>query len=180
VSLRRRTRPLLPIVGALALTAALAGPSARDAGARSATTVPYPPAEVWPAAIRFLRVDRDYQLKEKDEGAGYILFEITEAKHGYRAALELVKTTDAEGRAATQMVLTIQDLPHHYEAALLDKLTAKIRDERGPPPPPPAHKAPGEATPAPKDNDKDKDKDAKPPGDLDNLPGPPIWGPGAK
>jgi hypothetical protein len=169
----------LPIVGALALTAALAGPSARDAGARSATTVPYPPSDVWPAAVRFLRVDRDYQLKEKDEAAGYILFEITEAKRACRAALELVKTTDPEGRAATQLVLTIQDLPHHYEAALLDKLTTKIRDERGPPPAP-ARKAPAPSPGAGEAAPKEKDKDAKPPLDLDNLPGPPVWGPGTK
>ena len=46
------------------------------AGARNASLVPYPTADVWPAAVRFLRVDRDYQLKEKDEAAGYILFDI--------------------------------------------------------------------------------------------------------
>jgi hypothetical protein len=155
-----------------------AGFSAADAEARTTSVVPYPTTDVWPTAIRFLRVDRDYPIKEKDEAAGYVLFEIAEGKRAYRAALELVKAADADGRAGTQLVLNIQDLPRHYEVALLDKLTAKIRDERGPPPPlarkPPA--SGGETAPPapPKDGKRPGDR----PGDLGDLPGPPIWGPG--
>jgi hypothetical protein len=115
--------------------------------------------------VRFLRVDQSYAIKEKDEPAGYLLFELVEGKRSYRAALELVRTTDADGRAATQVVCTMNDLPHRYETTLLDKLSDKVRDERGPPPPPPKKGAP-----------KEKEKDGKPPsgtggaGDLNDLP----------
>jgi hypothetical protein len=164
--------------GLAACSIALAGAAApRAALGRSAKVVPYPTSDVWPAAVRFLRVDRDYPVKEKDEAAGYVLFEMTENKRAYRAALELVRTTDNEGRSATQLYCTVQELPRRYEETLLDKLATKLRDERGPPAPPPAHDAPaaGEppAAPAP------KDREQKPPViDPSTLPGPPSWGPG--
>jgi len=169
-----RPRPALraaaAVCGLLAATA-----SARLAEARSAALVPYPVADVWPAAIRFLRVDHDYPIKEKDEGAGYVLFEISEGKRSYRAALELVKASDGDGRNATQLVLSVQELPRHYEVALLEKMSAKVRDERGPPAPPPARKpAPGNGEPAP----APPKEGSKPAGDLDSLPRPPTWGPG--
>ena len=149
----RRAGAIISRAGArLALACALVAPAA-TAEARSAAVVPYPITDVWPATVRFLRVDQSYAIKEKDEPAGYLLFELVEGKRAYRAALELVKTTDADGRIATQIVCTMNDLPHRYETTLLDKLGAKIRDERGPPPPPPARKAPA----------KDKEKDAPPP-----------------
>jgi hypothetical protein len=156
--------------GALAFALALVGPAAR-VEARSALVVPYPITDVWPATVRFLRVDQSYAIKEKDEPAGYLLFELVEARRSYRAALELVKTTDGDGRVATQIVCTMNDLPHRYEITLLDKLSAKVRDERGAPPPPPPRKAP------PKD--KDAKGDQKPSGaggsaDINELPKPPT------
>jgi hypothetical protein len=169
----RRRRVLL----FLCVAATVAVRPARPAQARGAGLVPYPIGEVWPATIRFLRVDHDYPVKEKDESAGYILFEIVESKRAYRAALELVKTSDGEGRAATQLFCTVSDLPRRYEATLLDKLTAKIRDERGPPAPPPARKPPlagGEPEPPP------PPKDDKPPPDINSLPRAPTWGPSEK
>ena len=161
------------------------------AHARTAVVVPYPSGDVWPSTIRFLRVDNDYAIKEKDEPSGYVLFELLENKRVYRAALEMVKTSDAEGRAATQIVCTIQELPRRYETSLLGKLTAKVRDERGPPAPPPARKpSPGNAPPTrdpPKDPSSEGRSEGKaegkaeprPPGDLSGLPGPPMWGPPA-
>jgi hypothetical protein len=45
--------------------------------------------------------------------------------------------TDAEGRDATRLAVTIPDLPHRYEQMLLDKLAVKVREDHGPPAPPP-------------------------------------------
>lgn len=107
------------------------------AWARTNATAPYPITSVWPAAVRFLRVDRNYPIREKDEGAGYVLFDYTDGPKPCKASLELIKTTDFEGRDATKMAVSIPDLPHRFEQMLLDKLTAKIRDDQGPPAPPP-------------------------------------------
>jgi hypothetical protein len=161
------------VMGAIAGAAAVAH-------ARSAAVVPYASGDVWPATIRFLRVDHDYAIKEKDEPAGYVLFELPENKRLYRAALELVKTTDEEGRAATQIVCTMPELPRRYEAALLDKLTAKVRDERGPPPPAarkPTQDPKHEPKHEPKPEPRPEKPEPNPPGDLGDLPKPPVWGP---
>jgi hypothetical protein len=112
------------------------------AGARTTQVVPYPPGEVWATAVRFLRVDRAYPIREKDETAGYVLFDYPERGKTFRGALELVATTDGDGRAATQVVVSLPELPRHYEIALVDKLTSKMREERGVPAPAPARRRP--------------------------------------
>lgn len=120
--------------------------------ARTLDVVPYPITSVWPAAVRFLRVDRDFPVRERDESAGYVLFEYTDGPKPCRASLEFIRVTDPEGRDATRVAVTIPDLPHRYERTLLDKLAAKVRDDQGPPPPPPPKPEPGKpdaATPAP-------------------------------
>ena len=160
----------------------IAGPAAH---ARSSIVVPYPVADVWPTAIRFLRVDRDYAIKEKDETAGYVIFDVVENKKTYRATLELVAATDREGRAGTQLVATLGELPRHFEVALLDKLSAKLRDERGPPPPPPppapaAPKRPTPAPPGPPGANPDAPPARPPSTDPSGLPKPPVWGPEVK
>ena len=105
--------------------------------ARSLETVPYPIAAVWPAAVRFLRVDRDFPIREKDESAGYVLFDFTDGPKPCKASLELIHVTDREGRDATRLAVSIPELPKRYERMLLDRLAAKIRDDQGPPAPPP-------------------------------------------
>src|SRR5262249_5788406 len=135
-----------PPAGATPMLVALA---AAPAFARSSVVVPYTLSEVWPAAIRFLRVDRNYRVREKDEPAGYVLFDLPENKRTYRGALEMVKTTDDEGRAATQLNCSIADLPRRYEVTLLDLLAAKVAEERGPPP---AHRPPVARDPPPRED----------------------------
>jgi hypothetical protein len=158
---------------AVVLTVGLVG--VQGARARSSNVVSYAAGDVWPTAIRFLRVDRDYNVKEKDEVAGYIIFDVVENKRTYRGSLELVKTTDGDGRAATQMVVTLTELPRHFEVALLDKLTAKLRDERGPPGPPPPRQPPP-SSPSPPDHGSPP-KQPVPTPEPSGLPKPPVWGP---
>ncbi len=111
--------------------------AATFAWARTHEIAPYPITSVWPAAVRFLRVDRGFPIREKDEGAGYVLFDYTDGPKPCRASLELIRTTDYEGRDATKMAISIPDLPHRFEQMLLDKLSVKLRDDEGPPAPPP-------------------------------------------
>ncbi|MEA2699803.1 MAG: hypothetical protein QOI66_4074 [Myxococcales bacterium] len=157
---------------AVVMAAGLGG--LQRAQARSSNVVSYAAADVWPTAIRFLRVDRDYNVKEKDEVAGYIIFDVVENKRTYRGSLELVKTTDGDGRAATQMVVTLAELPRHFEVALLDKLSTKLRDERGPPGPPPPKQPPPSAPGTP---DHGPPRQPPPTPEPGGLPKPPVWGP---
>lgn len=118
--------------------------------ARSGTLLPYPIGDVWSSAVRFIRVDRNYPVVEKDEGSGYVLFELAEGAKTYKGSLELVRAADPEGRDATRAVFSVPGLPRHFETMLLDKLSAKVREERGAPAPPPPKERPAEK-PAPSD-----------------------------
>jgi hypothetical protein len=117
--------------------------------ARSLETVPYPITMVWPAAVRFLRVDRDFPIRERDEAAGYVLFDFTDGPKPCKASLELIRAADREGRDATRVAVSIPELPKRYEKLLLDKLAAKIRDDQGPPAPPPRKPEPPQPDAAP-------------------------------
>jgi hypothetical protein len=115
------------------------------AQARSAAVLPYPLGDVWSTAVRFVRVDRGYTVREKDEESGYLLFDMVEGAKTYKGSLELIRALDEHGRDATRAVFSIPDLPRHFETMLLDKLSGKVRDERGSPaPPPPPRKPPAE------------------------------------
>ena len=108
--------------------------------ARALDIAPYPITSVWPAAVRFLRVDRDFPVREKDEDAGYVLFDYTDGPKPCKGSLELIRATDREGRDATRIAFSIPDLPRRYEQLLLDKFVAKLRADHGPPAPPPQRK----------------------------------------
>jgi hypothetical protein len=102
------------------------------AHAKSASALPYPNGDVWAAAVRFLRVDRGFAIREKDEKAGYVLFDFVEGGKTFHASLELVALTDDDGRASTEAVVSMPDLPRRYELLLLGELGAKVRQEQGP------------------------------------------------
>ena len=110
------------------------------AEARSVGTVPYPIADVWPSAVRFLRIDRNCVIREKDEAAGYILFDYPEGQKLHKGSLELIRTGDADGRDITRVAASLPDLPHYIEQLLIDKLSTRLREDHGSPAPPPPRK----------------------------------------
>ncbi len=125
------------------------------AGTRLSQTrvLPYPVTQVWGASIRYLRVDRDYAIVDRDPETGYIVFEIPlggDLKG--RGALEAFSTKDASGRESTQIQISTEAGPTHLPHTLLEGIAKKIKSERGQAPPPPR------PTPAPpKDDDDDDD-----------------------
>ena len=135
------TRVLVLAAATMAVTMA-----PRPAEARSTSVVPYSQGEVWPTAIRFLRIDRGASIREKDVDSGYVLFDLPEGGKAWKGSLELVRTTDPEGRDATRVVVTLSDLPRHFEGVLLDKLAIKLKDEYGAPAAPPPRKPPAAAS----------------------------------
>jgi hypothetical protein len=110
------------------------------AEARSVGTVSYPIADVWPSAVRFLRIDRNCAIREKDEAAGYILFDYPEGQKLHKGSLELIRTSDSEGREITRVAASLPDLPRYLEQLLIDKFAAKLREDHGAPAPPPSRK----------------------------------------
>jgi len=149
----RRRAGRHPATGAIvvAVVAFVLDVAAGAAQAKSASSLPYPTADVWAAAVRYLRVDRGFPIREKDAQAGYVLFDYADGGKTFHASLELVALTDGDGRTSTEVVITVPDLPQRYEMLLLGELGAKVRQERGPAPPARAKSPPAEpARDAPK------------------------------
>ncbi len=131
------------VASATPLASAAPVASAAAATKRSHTrTLSYPLDQVWPAALRYLRVDRGFALVDRDKEAGYILFDIPLSRNGEseqtgRGSLEMVATEDASGRAAVSLVVSTDAGPSYLPLAIADGLAAKMKSERGQPPPPP-------------------------------------------
>ncbi|MEM9462520.1 MAG: hypothetical protein AAGF11_50700 [Myxococcota bacterium] len=100
----------------------------------------YPVDQVWPAAIRYLRVDRAYALVDRDRDAGFILFDFPlpgRPEDAGRGSVELVATEDASGRAAVRLEISTDAGPTHLPHAIAEGLAKKLKEERGQPAPPP-------------------------------------------
>jgi hypothetical protein len=126
-------------------TPAIAAPSPEPLGTRLSQTrvLPYPVDQVWGAAIRYLRVDRDYPIVDRDAETGYIVFEIPLGGDVRgRGALEAFSTKDASGRTSTRLQLSTEAGPTHLPHTLLEGIAAKVRTERGQAPSAPAPKPP--------------------------------------
>jgi hypothetical protein len=137
----------------------------------------YPFDQVWPAAIRYLRVDRGYTLRDRDKSAGYVLFEFhlsgsTEAAPRFgQGSLEMFPTTDPSGRPSVQLRVSTTAGPIHLAHTILEGVAAKVRAERGQPPPPPAEPPSAPAEPPPRPSDPPDQPPPPPPSDPpDQLP----------
>jgi hypothetical protein len=117
---------------ALMLIASAPAPAA----ARAEREVGWTADRVFPAAVRFLRVNEKVAIVEKDAEAGYVIFELTDDGKAFRGALELVPLENEKLR----LVIQIEDRPEYMEIGMLDRLETKLRDELGAPKPKPKPK----------------------------------------
>ena len=149
-------RVALLLTGLIA-TGAMLLANASPAAAKSKRQASYEFKRVWPAAVRFIRVDEGHKIIEKDASTGYVLFELKEDRRTFRGALEIVKTKDSEGRSAVRLVLRLNNRPSYMEVIKLDKLLDKLKQELGEPVAPPVAAPEKPAPPAkPKTDDKKK------------------------
>lgn len=109
----------------------------------------YPIEQVWPTAIRYLRIDRGFKVTDRDEAAGYMLFEFPlDGGRTGNGSVEMFATEDSSGRPSVSLAVNTGAGPVHLPNAVLDGIAAKVRSERGQPvappkpdqPPPPADK----------------------------------------
>lgn len=104
--------------------------------------LPYPTEQVWPTAIRYLRVDRGFAVVDRDRDAGFILFEFPvgsdpDGAKG-RGSLELWATVDPSGRPAVKLQIGTDAGPTYLPNAIADGLAAKLKAELGQPAAPPS------------------------------------------
>lgn len=146
------------------------------AHARSSVIVSWPYDDVWPAGLRFLKLDEKLAITERDAEAGYVLFELSEEKKKFKGRFELVRTKDGKGRPSTRVVVSLEGRPDYAEQGLLDRFERRLREDLGkptdpPPPAPPPDKNDQKKKDEPKDGGKDGDRPRDPRDD-----GPPITG----
>ena len=104
--------------------------------------------QVWGAAIRLIRVDQGYPIKDRDQGVGYFLFDYEDDGRMYPGSVELVRIED-QGGGPIRVVIQIPAMPSYIERMLLDKLEKKLVHEYGEPAPPaPTPKKPSEEQPS--------------------------------
>jgi hypothetical protein len=104
--------------------------------------------QVWGAAVRLIRVDQGYPIKDRDETVGYFLFDYRDDGRLYPGSVELVRIQD-QGGGPIRVVVQIPAMPSYIERMLLDKLKRKLLDEYGEPaPPPPPPNTPPEEPPS--------------------------------
>jgi len=117
------------------LAAALWVSAATPAGAVSDRTVKWSAAKIFPSAVRFLRIDEGVTITEKDQEAGYVLFDLPDEGKLWHGALELIEI-ETEERTVVKLVLRLEGRPDYMEIGILDRLEKKLRDELGRPPEP--------------------------------------------
>jgi hypothetical protein len=109
--------------------------SANGADAKTSYESPYGYERTWNAALRFVRVDMAWNVTEKDDKNGYIVFDYRSPEGGKKVSsgtLELVRGRD--GDSPVSVLAQLPDMPHYHEQVLLDGLKMKMRREYGDPP----------------------------------------------
>lgn len=100
-----------------------------SASAKQKKQLAHPLEMVFSTAIRFIRVDNNFTIEEKDKDGGYILFTYG-SKNGSRnrATLELLARGDQKS-PKTIAIVGIQHVPSYLEVDFLEKLEKKLRKE---------------------------------------------------
>lgn len=120
--------------------------------ARVEESLGYTKQQSYNAALRFIRVDRGYNLVEKDMDSGYLLFEYpiggsTEVTHG---SIEIV-----ERKEDVALIIQLPQMPRYHERMLASGLLRKLQADYGAPrteKKPAPEKEPARDEKAPRDN----------------------------
>jgi hypothetical protein len=122
------------LAGSALVGAIFFGLGSHDARAKSAYESAYGYDRTWNAGMRLVRVDLGMKLTEKDEGAGYLLFDYKSPESGNKAvpgSMEFVRSKDT---GAVRVIVQIPQMPGYHEQVLIDALQRKMRAEYGDPP----------------------------------------------
>lgn len=129
--------------------------------ARTEETTGYTKTQAYNGALRFLRVEQELQVIEKDADLGYVLFE-------YPTGMGDDKTTGSleviERDEEVLVVIQISKLPAHHESRLVGALLKKLEADYGDPPKraPKAKEAPDSEKPPSEDDSEHDDKPDEP------------------
>ncbi len=131
--MKHRLGVAVSIGGFLTLVGAL-GLRAEPACAKSAYDSSYGFDRTWNAGMRLVRVDMGMKIAEKDEGAGYLLFDYKSPESGNKpvpGSMEFIRSKDT---GAVRVVVQIPQMPGYHEQVMVDSLARKMRSDYGDPP----------------------------------------------
>jgi hypothetical protein len=124
--------------------------------ARRQADLRYSFEQVWNASLRLVRVDMRLPVTDRDQEAGYLLFDYLEHGKRFPGSVELVRGEQAP-RPLTKIVIQVQGMPSYVEQMLFEKLSQKLRSEFGEP-----IEGPKAPTQKPKAPEKRPDNDEPP------------------
>src|SRR4051812_45973603 len=127
----RPLRFLVPFAVAICIAVGMAA-TGGEAAAGVAYESPYTFDQTFGTALRLVRVDLGLKVVEKDEGAGYVLFEYTSPESGKRVSsgsIEIVK-----GKGNVHVAVQLPAMPQYHEQMIVDALVKKLISEHGDPP----------------------------------------------
>jgi hypothetical protein len=137
----RLSRALAVVVAFAVVPAALTF-APHEADARVAYDSPYTYEQTFGTALRLVRVDLGFKVTEKDQDAGYLIFEYTSPEGGKRSSNGSIEL--ARGKDGVHVTVQLPQMPSYHEQVLLDELVKKLQTDHGEPPkrpkpaPPPA------------------------------------------
>lgn len=142
----------------IALAAGLMLSSVRGVAAPSGQ-VTYTKAQVYSAALRYLRIELRYDITEKDPDAAYLLFEYHPLGQKVKrfGAVEII-----EQARGVRLVVRLPDQPSYQETVMRDGLVRKLEADYGLPTAPPEKPTAPSKTPS---ENKDGDKGSSRPND---------------
>ena len=108
----------------------------------------YTLAQAYSGALRYLRVDKGYEVFEKDAEAAYLLFRYVPPGSPPRPTNGSIEIVRAHGKV--KVLVRVPTVPEYQEQMLRDELIRKLRDEYGQPPPPKPKKAQPKTDPSSK------------------------------
>ncbi len=115
------------VVALAALGLALSSTTATSA--KVTVDSPYTRAQTYNGALRYVRVDQQHEIVEKDVETGYFLFKY---KADSSAATASVQVLEANGRV--RLVVQIPQYPEYHEQVLTKGIRDKLLEEYGEPP----------------------------------------------
>lgn len=97
---------------------------------RTEETTPYTKTQAYNGALRFLRIEQEFEVIERDPDLGYVLFQ-------YPTGVEDQTTTGSvevvERDDEVLVVVQISKLPAHHESRLVGALLKKLEADYGAP-----------------------------------------------
>ena len=131
----------------------------RPVSARVSAESLYTKAQNYSAALRFLRVDKGFEVIERDEEAAYLIFRYPTPDRKDQTVTGTIEVIEVDQRVT--LIVKLPQMPQYHERLLSDQLIKKLREEYGPP-----------SAPKPKPPEKEKEKKPKnaPKGEAEEEP----------